>query len=319
MLLSFWWVLLARPIPVQLGRPDHSSSTPGCSVLAMQLPTSLTTWPRALLDPQDHMLYILHKERKQKSPAQQASNTQSVSFNLLLFGEQHDLYRALPGFLSCKLPRYNVTRTWNIVAKAAANSTYEKRIDSYESILHIVASRGKRSEEYKERRGHCWENRHCHHLVVTTTASLQTTKQSVLIWNCSDSYLLVINRLSLSSQILLLLADDHVSISWFACENSTIVTKLLKSFESGVVITPVSGCYSLCLSSAVLHALLQPRMAEIFWHRFSDPSRIPSFPDSLVSNINFYYDYSFSNAGCRNCRSVLVLFQTLQIVKYKFS
>lgn len=126
----------------------------------------------------------------------------------------------------------------------------------------------------------------------------------------------MINRLSLSSQILLLLADDHVFISWFACENSTIVTKLLKSFESGVVMTPVSGCYSLCLSSAVRHALLQPRMAEIFWHGFSDPSRIPSFPDSLVSNITFYYDYSFSNADCRNCRSIVVLFQTLQIVKY---
>ncbi len=126
----------------------------------------------------------------------------------------------------------------------------------------------------------------------------------------------MINRLSLSSYILLLLADDHVSISWFACENSTIVTKLLKSFESGVVMTLVSACYSLCLSSAVLHALLQPRMAEIFWHGFSDTARIPGCPDSLVSNITFYYDYSFSNADCRNCRSIVVLFQTLQIVKY---
>jgi hypothetical protein len=57
-------------------------------------------------------------------------------------------------------------------------------------------------------------------------------------------------------------------------------------------------------------------MAEIFLHGFSDPSRIPVFPDSLVSNMPFYHDYSFSNAGCRNCRSIVVLFQTLQIVKY---
>jgi hypothetical protein len=29
-------------------------------------------------------------------------------------------------------------------------------------------------------------------------------------------------------------------------------------------------------------------MAEIFLHGFSDPSRIPGFPDSLVSNMTFY-------------------------------